>query len=213
MYALIHNNQIKVGPRQYHYTFFSDYLKSQGIESDLPLTYNSSDTIVFSETAKLVFVEEPTIPSYNSLTEQLAGPYYNIDVEPIAGYYDVVDRAIDAAKNELKSKLAGNRYTYEIAGTKVTIQGQKVSVDTDREGRNIWMQSFMLLPEGSVQKFKFPSEQIWIDMTKSDIQIVVQAIMAHVQLAFDWESSKVIEIESASDKATIESIDITAPQQ
>ena len=212
MYALIHNNQIKVGPRQYHYGFFNDYLESEGIEKNLPISYDSTETIVISDDAKIVFVVDPSIPSYNSLTEQLAGPFYDITKEPITGQYDVVDRPIDSSKNELKAKVADNRYQYEISGTKVTIQGQEVSVDTDREGRNIWLQAVVLLPEGAVQRFKFPTEQVWLDLTKSDISSVVQAIMQHVQSAFDWESGKVTEIDAANDKASIDAIDITAPK-
>lgn len=209
MYALLDKGQIQVGPREYHKGIFNIYLEEKGIAFDLPFSYNGDETIQISESVKLVKVQPFSIPPYNTLTEELAGPFINTSVEPITGNYTVVDRPIAAVKQSLKDSLASNRYIKEIEGVKVTIQGQEVSIETNRgDDRNIWFQSFILLPEGSTQKFKFPKENIWIELTKTDIGTIVQAILSHVQSAFDWESGIANQIESATTKEELEAIDI-----
>lgn len=209
MYALLDNGQIKVGPREYHRGMFNLYLNEVGVESNLPPSYYEQDTIQVSESIKLVFVEPLAIPEHNALTQQLSGPFFNASVEPITGYYDVEDKPLWAAQQSLKDVVADNRYQKEIAGTKVTLQGQEVSIGTNRgDDRNIWFQSFVLLAEGSTQKFKFPSEGIWLELSKAEIGQVVQAIVQFVQAAFDWEASVVAQIEATTTKEELEAIDV-----
>lgn len=205
MYALLHNNQIKVGPRQYSYAFFKQYLTEQNIQTDIPFEYNKLDSITITKDITIIKVIEPLIPSHNSLTEQLAGPFYDLTVEPITGIYNVVDRELTAAKNDLISRVAVKRYEKETAGTTITVQNKELKVDTARDARHIWFQSLMLLPNGSTQKFKFDGG-IWLELTKADIEMIVASIVGHVQGAFDWEAAKVIEIEGTTDKAGLESI-------
>ena len=205
MYALLDNNQIKVGPRQYNAAFFNQYLQEQQItDFTFPDEYSDTTAISVTPTIKLVKVAPVTYPQYNSLTEQIQGPTYNTATDPIGVSYTVVDRSLEAAKSDLKNTLAAIRYNRETSGIKVTIQGKEVSVDTGRgDDRNIWFQSFMLLSDGQTQQFKFPKEQVWLDLTKSDIGTIVQAIMLHIQSAFEWESTEAAKIDAVTSKADL----------
>ena len=209
MYALLDKSQIKVGPRNYTYSFFKEYLDNNNIIFDLPFDF-ADTSLIINDDIKIVRVQDPIMPVHNSLTEQLAGPYYDISVEPITGYYTVADRDLTAAKNDLKAKAADERYRKECSGVKVTIQGTEVLIDTNRDARHIWFQSLMLLPAGVSQKFKFDRE-IWLNLTKEDISTVVSAMVAHVQGAFDWESAKIVEIDGAVDKVALEAVVIVEP--
>lgn len=205
MYALVDKNLIRVGPRSYHRYFFNEYLKEEGIEFDLPTEYSGNDKIVISDDVFIGKVEQPTQPSINEVTEQLAGPYFDTSVYPITGYYDSVDKPQELVKSELKQKIAELRYEKETSGFKITLQGNEVTIDTQRgDDRNIWFQSFVLLPEGTTQTFKFPKEQIWLSLSKTEIAEIVQATVAHVQSAFDWENTKVSEIEAITTKEGFE---------
>lgn len=140
------------------------------------------------------------------MTEQLAGPYFDTSVYPITGYYDSADKPQEFVKAELKKQLADIRYEKETSGFKITLQGNEVTIDTQRgDDRNIWFQSYVLLPEGTTQTFKFPKEQVWLSLSKSEIAEIVQATVAHVQAAFDWEATKVSELESLTSKTEFES--------
>ena len=206
MYALLDKNNIKVGPRQYAVAFFRDYLKSQLVEYSLPFDYSGTDAIIINDDIKIVKVADPVLPAHNSTIEQLAGPFWNVNNDPITGYYDVADRDIVAVKNELSAKVADSRYTKEVAGCPVTIQATAVSVSTDRNDRNIWIQAASVMGDGVARKFKF-NGGIWLDLTMADIQTIIGTIATHVQTAFEWEASKLAEIQNATTKEELAAID------
>ena len=196
MYALVDKSQIKVGPRQYHIAFFRDYLTDQSVEFDLPYSYTDSETIIINDDIKIVYVQDPTIPSYNPLTEQLAGPYYDTTVEPITGHYDIAPKNIDAIKNELIALAAEVRYEKENAGIELTVQNQQVKVGTTKEERSTWHQILTVIGEGTI-KFKF-SSSLWLDLTQSDVKQIVDAIVNYVQELFVWEAGMVDKINAAT---------------
>jgi hypothetical protein len=196
MYALLDKSQIKVGPRQYSLAFFREYLTEQSVEFDLPFEYNGTDAIIINDDIKIVRVLDPTTPAYNPLTEQLAGPYYDISVDPITGYYDVAPREIDSVKNELIALAAQTRYTKENAGIEVTVRGQTVKVGTTKEERATWHQLLTIIGDETI-KFKF-SSSLWIDISHADVKQVVDAIANYVQNLFVWEAEIVGRINAAT---------------
>jgi hypothetical protein len=210
MYALIHKNEIKVGPRDYHVAFFNKFFEDNSIAHQAPNYYDSRESIIFDDDSKIVWVNDAVMPSYNPITEQLSGPYWDVSSEPVSGYYEVVDRSLDSGKSDLKSMVASARYTQEVSGVKVMIQGTELLIDTSRDSRDIWFQSLVLLPDNATQEFKFSSDQ-WLVLSKTDIQMIVNSIVSHVQSAFSWESAKIIEINSANDKLQLQNIDISFP--
>lgn len=211
-YALLDNNQIKVGPRDWNRGFWDIYLNEVGIESDLPWVYNSEETIIINDNIKIVPVVDPTIPTYNSRTEQLAGPYWDVTKTPITGYYDIADIPLESAKNALKAIVAVNRYNQEVKGLNLTIQDVEVFVPTGRgQDRDIWLQSLVLLDDTDTIRYKFSSD-IWLDLTKIEVKTIVDSIKAHVQAAFAWEYNKSVEIDAAQDKAALEAIEVTYPE-
>ena len=207
-YALVDNNIIKVGPRNYHYGFFKQYLTSANlIDVSIPINYSDLIPIVVSETITIVPVEEPNIPIYKPITEQLSGPFWNVNTILITGTYSVVDVELESAKNKLKQLVADYRYTKENGSVQVTLQNTSVTVSTTRGfDRDIWFQSLMLLPAGTTQQYKFPIEQIWLNLTNTDIQTIVSSIVAYVQSAFDWEKNYVDRIVASTDKTSLNTI-------
>jgi hypothetical protein len=205
MYALIQNNQIKVGPRDYNPGFFNQFFENNNINFEAPVSYDSQESIVIDNDTKIVFVNDLVNPVYDPLTEQLAGPFWDTSTTPVTGEYQVADRSLDAIKNDLKAKVSEIRYNKESSGITVEIQNTPVALDTTRDSRHIWFQSLLLLPDNSTQNFKFNNQQ-WLELSKADIQTIVQAIVDHVQSAFDWEAAKVIEIDTADTKQKLKDI-------
>lgn len=197
MYALLHNSQIKVGPRQYAISFFQEYLNKNSIDFNLPFDYTELDTIIINNDIKIVKVQDPTIPSYNPLIEQLSGPYYDVSADPITGYFTIEPRNIEAIKNDLIALTAAKRYEKEMAGFDFTLQGNLVKINTTKEERAIWHQIFSVIGENTI-KFKF-STTLWLDLNLNDVQSVITAIINHVQNCFIWESDILGQIESATD--------------
>ena len=209
LYALIDNNKIMVGPRTYRSSFFSDYLKTKDISYNLPLEYDNSSIISITDSISILPVEEPIIPSYDSLVEQLAGPFWTITDTKIIGEYKVVDRNHDAAQNDLKAKLSSFRYNKEIAGTTITIQGNEISLDTTRESRQKWIEIYTtlsILGKGSIITYKFTKEGIWLDLTISDVKSIISTIMGVVQDAYKWEKTHFELINDATEKSHLQTL-------
>lgn len=205
-YALVDTNKIVVGPRDYHQHFFKEYLDNNSVSFDLPILYDEKNPIVVTDTISIIPVEDPSTPALLPVTEQLAGPYWSITPELITGYYDVADVPLDAAKNTMKSIIADARYKKETSTIKVTIQNTEVSIPTNRGfDRDIWVQSLLLIGDDSTKLFKFPFEGLWLELTKSDVQTIVDAIQEHVQEAFVWERGQVAVLDNA-DKTDINTL-------
>ena len=210
--TIVQNNQIKLGPRDYYWSAFKNYLTANNISSDnLPLNYDGSEPIILDKDTKILAVTEVTQPSYHEYTEQLAGPNWTINETNITGTYTVADTELLSAKNAMKATLAQNRYNEENTIINLTVQSTPVQVSTNRGfDRDIWFQMQNLLPIGSTQVYKF-SNDLWLTLTKGDIDDVVAAIVSHVQGSFDWEANISTEIDNATNKAQLEAIDLNWP--
>jgi len=205
-YGLIDNGYMKVGPRNYARVFFEDYLKSCGITFDLPGSYDSLEPIVISDTIKIAPVTDLTIPAFNYPTQQLAGPFWNTNENPVTGWYDVAPVDLDSAKNKLKELLADKRYEKETANIDIVVQGQTISVSKKRgPPRNIWINILTIMADADIKNYKF-SDKIWIALTKSDVRSIADAIDSSVQADFNWELSYINRIDAATTAPQIQEL-------
>lgn len=203
-YALIENNQIKVGPRDYSKGIFELYLTKNSVDFTMPWRYNTNEVLQVAEGISLVPTQDPEIPSHHSITEQLAGPYWTITDTLVTGTYSVADVPLDAAKNKMKEFIADARYTKEVSGTTVTVQDTEVSIGTGRGfDRDVWYQALASMGSDDTKLFKF--QNTWLQLTKTDVETIVSAINTHVQGAFEWENTKV-QIAESADKAGLETL-------
>lgn len=210
LYALVENNQIKVGPREYSKFSFVDYLSennnSLSLFDNTPTSYNSINPIILSENISIIPVEE-IVPIYNIITEELSGPFYSIEEALVTATYSVVDRPLDAIKNTLKSIIKENRYKVENTSINIVVSGAEVSVSTDRnDNRDLWSRVFNMMADNETRNFKF--NEVWLNLSKSDVGAIAIAIDTHIQAAFDWEAGVVQQIDTATTKADLEAINV-----
>lgn len=195
-YALVDDNQIKVGPRDYHVGFFIDYLKTKQIDFVFPNTA-PSETVSITETIALVPVADILIPEYNFVTEQLAGPFYEINYTLITGMFTVADVPIISARNKMKELIAAKRYDNENTIITITVQDTQVKVDTTRgPARDFWFQSYLLMNDNDTKLIKFHLDDVWLTLTKAEVSQILLAINNHVQTVFDWENQQIILVET-----------------
>lgn len=186
-YGLIDKGYMKVGPRPYTKVFFEDYLVENGINYDLPKSYESLDPIVINDSIKIAPVQDVVIPEYDILTQQLAGPFWNTKENPVTGWYDTAPVEVNAAKEKVKSLLAAVRYQKENSDINIVIQGETVSISKRRgESRNSWTNMLVIMGPKDTKNYKFAGN-LWIELTQSDVQLIVTSINQAVQEAFDWE--------------------------
>lgn len=206
MYVVTHNDQVLLGPINFNTRLINSVILDDteilvsvvpSMESQVPLNLGNGIKIRTAVETK---------PSYNTKTHMINGPFWTFDETTGTASYVVLEKPLDMVRRELKEKVKENRYKKEVAGAKVTIQGQLVTVETDRDVRGLFVQQFLLLPENGITRWKFP--EMWLDLTKADLGACVAGGVSVVQGAFDWESAKGNEIDAANTLVWLDSIDL-----
>lgn len=205
MFCILENNQVILGPNHWNKRRFESCLLDDcEIEFTLPPGNDNFQPIIVSENVKICPVRETIQPSYNTKIQQLAGPFTTVNEDnSITLTYNVVDQDINSVKNDLKAIVANNRWLLEVSGVNVNVQGQDIYVTTERGSRDIFLQAVQLGSDG--QRWKFDNG-IWLVLSLAELQVILNAIVSHVQMAFDWESDKLAEIDACVDLASLDAV-------
>jgi hypothetical protein len=213
MYALIHNNQIQVGPRQWNYAFFKDYLDEEGLNADALTTRPPEDNKIITDQWKIIPVIDIQYAALDEPFEQPAGPYWTINDEYITGEYLAVPNTVGMVQGKLKEKVTNNRYKVEIGGCPFTFaDGTEVTLYTTREDRNVYLQAYQIMADDGSIVFKFPGA-VFKSINKTELGQIVAAGSAHIQEAFTWESGKYAEIDACTTLEELKLIDTKHPSQ
>lgn len=197
-------NIIHLGPMNYSKNMFKYSLEEDLEITDFELPISLTDRLVISEKAEIVPCEV-TEPSYNTKIERLNGPYWDYSNPDLAqGSYLVEPKPLLDVQGKLKEVVANNRWKKEIAGIKVTIQENELSISTTRGDRDIYLQALQLGADNKI--WKFPEG--FFTLSLADLQVIVYAIVNHVQTVFDWEAQTVNEIMSTSDLQLLDKMDL-----
>ena len=197
MYAVIYKNRVIVGPMDWNRGIFQGSLEKENINVGMPRVAPEILPFIINEDAKVALVEEQR-PELNPMVEYYYGPLWDVSGEKAIAVYEVKDTQVEFARENFKTKAAEERWKKETAGTKVTIQGIEVSLDTSRDGRNIFIQKYSIMSENEVVNWKFPEG--WITLTKSELGSIVSAGSNYIQSCFDWEKTINDEIMAATSK-------------
>lgn len=202
--------RVLVGPRDWHPPMFEGALERVGIQFPVPRREPESWPMVIDEDTYITECEM-VIPEHNPKIETYYGPFWDFSnpVRVLANH-QIKDRDMGSVKDALKAIVAAERYQAEIVGPTMTLQGQEVSLDTTREGRNIFVQKWALMGDQDTVNWKFP--ETWLILTKSELGQVIGVGAAHIQGAFDWELGKVEDIDAATTLAELDAIDTAWPQ-
>ncbi len=203
MYVLIHKNRVIVGPMAWNRAMFDGALRKLNIQITLPRVAPEQLPLIIDPNTRLAqSVYE--YPEYNSKIEYLNGPFWNFDSDVAVGNWQIMPIAIEFIKGNLKAQVADVRYQKEVAGTSCEIQGQTVSLDTSRLGREIFAQAYLLMGDSDQRNWKFPEG--WLTLTKMDLGTCVAAGVQHIQACFDWEKVKGEEIDACETAAQLDQV-------
>lgn len=201
MFVLVHSDRVLVGPMGWNRAMFDGNLEKLNIQFTLPRAEPDVLPLVINENTVIKRVEFD-YPTYNQKTEYLEGPYWDHSKDVARATYVVKPQPVESVQAALKQVVAENRWKQEVAGTKVTIQGTEVTVDTSRGNRDIFVQKYLLLPENGTVGWKFP--EAWLTLTKAELGEVVAAGAKHVEDSFKWEAQVSYVIDSCK---TLEDLD------
>jgi hypothetical protein len=208
MYAVIHKEKVIIGPKEWNRSFFAFRFQQLKIATPpMPRTAPSTMPFNLDENTKIV----PATVVYeeiNPMVQHHRGPIWEIGEDTATATYAATDTPIDQAKGNFRNQAADERYKKEVAGTKITIQDLEVSLDTSRDGRNIFLQKYSLMGDDDTSNWKFPEG--WLTLTKAELGLIVMTGAAHIQSAFDWEKSindKIDAAETAEELLAIEIVE------
>ena len=212
MYALIHNSQLILGPIQWNYRLINGELEELEIDARVsPRDYENAP-FTFDENTYL-------IPAVQNI-EQHDGRFQsvgNFDWEIIQEddvpvrvemTYAISNKTLDQIKQEYKSQLPDIRRQKETQIIDVTLGETIVQVSTAREERVSFVSKLVSSP--GPHNFKFENN-VWLQITTTELEYVISQIDAKVQEAFDWEYSKVQEIDACETGEDVYNVIIVEP--
>lgn len=201
MYALVHQNQVILTQGNWNPIMFNNVLAEEcGVSKRVYVADEENVPLVFNEDTKILKYFDLK-PNYNSRTEWIDGPIYEINETHVVGSYTIKPLDLDIAKGNLKNQLPGLRYGKEIQTIQALVQNKFVNIKTDRDTRAILSANALGCGDSYVN-WKFDNQ--WMQLTKDDLISLLQQINNATQEAYDWEYSKMLEIDNCK---TLEQID------
>jgi len=196
MYALTYNNQVFLTPTSWKPRYIASII-DQDYDIKVVLTTSDEQRVPFNITPEIrVIRTEEVRPEINPLIETYDGPFWTIYTDKVYGTYTKRLLPIDLVKADIRSKLAAERYIRECTTFKMDLNGTEISVETDRDTRNIFMQAVLFMGDTEVRKWKFPEG--FLEVSKQDLMTIIGTGAVVIQTAFDWEEDFVNQIDSAT---------------
>ena len=203
MYAIVHNNFVILTQPNWNTRMFTSILEEEcNIQRRILLADENEIPLILNENTKIVRVIN-NIPEYNPKIEYLDGPNYTITEENVVSNYVVRPLNLEIAKGNLLDQLPALRYEREKKSIDIIIQDTKLNISTDRETRAVFTNKLLAIGENTIN-FKF--DEGWLNLSKTDLEYIIQQIDFAVQEAFDWELSKTNEINACNTHEKINNI-------
>lgn len=209
MFVIVYNNSVIMGPMRWNrFRFQNELLETCEVEMTLLDKNDNLEPLIISENIQILPVQGTPNPQYNPRTEFLNGPFWEFTESAAISSYRVEPLAIDAVKNMMKAEVAAERWSKEVANVEVTIKGSTYQFPTNRDTRYV-LQNALL---SSTNSFNWKlNTDVWVTLTNTEIQSILDAITAHVQSCFDWEFAKIGEIDAAKTLSALNKIVIKEP--
>ena len=203
MYAIVHNNFVILTQPNWNTRMFTSILEEEcGINRRILLADEQTLPMILNENTKILKVYLNT-PEYNPKIEWLDGPNYTVTEDNVVANYTVKPLDLTIAKGNLIDKLPALRYEKEKKSIDITVQDLNLNISTDRETRATFTNKLLAIGNNSIN-FKF--KEGWLNLSKADLEYIIQQIDFAVQEAFDWELSKTNEINSCKTLEEINNI-------
>lgn len=211
-YILVQNRQtVLLGPINWRQRFIqteiNELIDSGELTEDYKVPATEQGYIKINDEFE-IFPASVESVGYDSVHEQLAGPFWTFEDESAIGTYTVVPLDINIIKANLKQITAAERYRKQNSGTTVTIADNSFFVGSDKETIN----SLLSLAETTgTDTINYKSPNGFIPMTGADIRNIVDQIHQHVQTHFDWEKTINETIDVTNDVSQLKAITIIEP--
>jgi hypothetical protein len=197
--ALIHNNSLELGPMGFNVRMINSELEDLEVEERITPSSYTDLPIHFSDGLTHLLPLEKEVPSHDPKYHNIGNFTWEIikeDDVPVKVLltYPIVDKTLEEVKELRKQEVSPYRREKENTTISVNLNGTSVEVSTSREERLLLASKLSAAP--GPHNFKFSNT--WLEITTEQLQTIVSEIDVKVQEAFDWELSKLQEIDACN---------------
>lgn len=208
MFVIIQNNYVVLGPMRWNKFRFENFLLEE-CEVTFTLETKNDDNIpvIVSDSIKILPIAGTPNPAFNSKTQMLHGPFWEFTDSSAISSYQVMDMSIDAVRNNLLGVASNERWLKTNNTVPVTINNIEYKFDTSTQTTHALHQAIT----SNIQSLNWKLNGEWIQLSSNNISTICNAITTHIQTCFDWELSKVAEINNCSTLAELDAVEIVTP--
>ena len=217
MYALFHESKLVVGPIYWSSGSFNARLKWLGLPESLPEDILARQRKIVPINQPLIIDEATGTKIYkcvtlneqqeNSLFEDNDYIEWNLNVWPIEGTYQLVDRPLDVAKDRLTGFVSEIRNEKEISGVDITIQNKTVKSFTGPVARLNVIQKLNQLENNETTLYKFMDNE-WLTIDRNELELINLAVQQHIDSLDAWEQNINSQIKNATTVNQLKSIEV-----
>lgn len=214
MYALIHDSQLILGPIGYNYRLINAELEELEVEGRVTPRDYQNVPLQIDENTYLLSVSQ-IIPSYDSRFQSIGNFEWetitenNVPVR-VEMTYSVGNKSLEQIKAEYKSQVSPIRREKENTIFELKIRDTAILVSTNREERLSYISKF--ISSSRLHNFKFKNN-VWLQITRTELEYIISQIDLKVQEAFDWELSKIQEIDACLTGEEVYNVVLREPQK
>jgi hypothetical protein len=210
--ALIHNNSLELGPFGANVHYINQELEELEVEERVSPESFSQLPIHFSDGLTHIVPTERVIPEHDPKYHNVGSFTWEIIEEDdvpvkVVFTYPIADKTLEEIKELRKQEVSPYRREKENTTITVSVNGTEVEVSTSREERILLASKLAASP--GLHNFKF--QNTWLEITTEELQYILNQIDVKVQEAYDWELSKLQEIDACETKEAVYEVEIVPP--
>lgn len=197
--ALIHDNQLLLGPMLFNYRMINFDLEDLELEDRINPQSYTNVPIHFSDGLTHLLPIEKVIPNHDPKYHNIGNFTWEVAKEndipsKVIFTYPILEKTLEEVKYLRKQEVSPARRSKENTIIGVTIDNKEVQVSTSREERILL--STKLATASGAYNYNYKFLNTWLEITSADIQFILGEIDKVVQAAYDWELSKINEIDA-----------------
>lgn len=198
-FALIHDNSLILGPIGLNIRMINSELEDLELEDKVTTQSLAQLPIHFSDGFTHLLEIEKEIPENDSRYHNVGNFSWEILKEndvptKLKLTYPIIDKTLEEVKVLRKQEVAPVRREKENINISLEINGTSIEVSTSREER-LMLASKLTASQGP---YNFKFNNTWLEVTSENLQFIISEIDKVVQEAFDWELTKLQEIDACT---------------
>lgn len=201
--ALVHNDSLILGPVKYNYRMINSELEDLELEDRIGPRSYLDIPIHFSDGVTHILPLEKDISSYNPRYHNIGDYTWEISKDNdipvrVNVIYSIGEKTLEEVKELRKKEIGPLRKLKENEIISLNINGTEIQTSISREERSILTSKLSALSASADQNHNYKFKNTWMSVNEEIIRDIISQINNKVQEIFDWEYSKVCEIDSCN---------------